>query len=657
MRQIIIFIFLLLAPGVAQAAYGDCAFGDCGTGSSSGGSVSDDAYGSGWDGSTTTAPSQNALYDKIETLGGLSGWTDGGTNVFLTSTSDNVGIGTTAATAQLLVENVGTQASFRVNDAASDTTPMVVGSNGNVGISTHTPAALLSVGSASNFRVDTSGNISTIGGVAVTMSGTQMLMNNSGADYSILNNNTTASTALLLAGGAGVGSTLKLRSTTGVGSTDSIRFQVGNNGATEAGRIITDGNWGIGTTKPNAILNIVGANARIGAAGTVDVASGAGDLYIQSDLEVDGTAKLNDIASGATVNGQLICTADGTNCPAAAGNGWTDGGTNIYTSVTTDTVGLGTTTPNATIEIVKQSTSTLFMASSVASGDGDYLIIKSSGNVGIGTLLPGALLEAQGQIRATSFGVIGSSGQTDFSNANGIAFDGNSALMATPDLIVASTSNVGVGTSVPTTKLHVVGAGTFSTTVSVADDAYAAGWNGSTAVPTKNAVYDKIETLGAASGWTDGGSSVYVTTTSDNVGIGTNSPSASLHLNVNDVDGQPRVKITNATTGSGGSDGFEFGLNDDESVVIRNEEDTDITIYTNGIDWFSFKNNGRFGIGTASPNALIEVNGDTGAGQITLDGDTGGCLMLKDTDNSGCTECDANNGTLSCSTDADCICD
>jgi hypothetical protein len=37
-------------------------------------------------------------------------------------------------------------------------------------------------------------------------------------------------------------------------------------------------------------------------------------------------------------------------------------------------------------------------------------------------------------------------------------------------------------------------AGTF-TTVSVNDDAYAAGWNGSLNVPTKNAVYDKIETM------------------------------------------------------------------------------------------------------------------------------------------------------------------
>lgn len=36
--------------------------------------------------------------------------------------------------------------------------------------------------------------------------------------------------------------------------------------------------------------------------------------------------------------------------------------------------------------------------------------------------------------------------------------------------------------------------------LAVPDDAYAAGWNGSLQVPTKNAIYDKIETLGGAAG-------------------------------------------------------------------------------------------------------------------------------------------------------------
>lgn len=39
---------------------------------------------------------------------------------------------------------------------------------------------------------------------------------------------------------------------------------------------------------------------------------------------------------------------------------------------------------------------------------------------------------------------------------------------------------------------------TFTGDISVPDEAYGAGWNGSAEVPTKNAVYDKIETLQAA---------------------------------------------------------------------------------------------------------------------------------------------------------------
>ena len=41
-------------------------------------------------------------------------------------------------------------------------------------------------------------------------------------------------------------------------------------------------------------------------------------------------------------------------------------------------------------------------------------------------------------------------------------------------------------------------------TLTVPDEAYGPTWNGSTAVPTKNAIYDKIETLSAGGGLTDG---------------------------------------------------------------------------------------------------------------------------------------------------------
>src|SRR6056300_322271 len=42
--------------------------------------------------------------------------------------------------------------------------------------------------------------------------------------------------------------------------------------------------------------------------------------------------------------------------------------------------------------------------------------------------------------------------------------------------------------------------GTFTADISVPDEAYSIGWNGSFEVPTKNAIYDKIETLGGGGG-------------------------------------------------------------------------------------------------------------------------------------------------------------
>lgn len=56
------------------------------------------------------------------------------------------------------------------------------------------------------------------------------------------------------------------------------------------------------------------------------------------------------------------------------------------------------------------------------------------------------------------------------------------------------------GINVTAGDVDVTGNGAFTGFVTVADDAYAAGWNGSTEVPTKNALYDKIETIVAGSG-------------------------------------------------------------------------------------------------------------------------------------------------------------
>src|SRR5690606_15241516 len=64
---------------------------------------------------------------------------------------------------------------------------------------------------------------------------------------------------------------------------------------------------------------------------------------------------------------------------------------------------------------------------------------------------------------------------------------------------ITNAGNVGIGTSSPSARLDVIGgieadSAVFNGDVTVADEAYGAGWNGSTEVPTKNAVYDELET-------------------------------------------------------------------------------------------------------------------------------------------------------------------
>lgn len=63
------------------------------------------------------------------------------------------------------------------------------------------------------------------------------------------------------------------------------------------------------------------------------------------------------------------------------------------------------------------------------------------------------------------------------------------------DLISASRSTINTNfANLNTDKAELSGA-TFTGDINVPDEAYGVGWNGSTEVPTKNAVYDKIETM------------------------------------------------------------------------------------------------------------------------------------------------------------------
>lgn len=351
---------------------------------------------------TATTPAENdndtsvatTAYVQTEISGLGSGpWADGGTNIYASPTTDNVAIGTTTPTAQLLVENLTTGDSFRVNDVSLDGTPFIINSAGNVGIGTTTPGAALQVGSGTALQITSTGisyaGSSTI--VAVNGSATQVTGNGfvgsaggtAGTTFSCTGNSLTSGTCF----GATSSSnsfTGNLFSSTysGTGSGRAGNFVITDSSATGAALrastagtgpafITGTGSVGIGTANPQTLLQVAG-DTKIGN-GTFNNTSANEDLYVEGNLEVDGT--LYGDGSGLT------------NLPSTSG-GWSDGGANVYTSTTTDTVGIGTTGASATLEVVKQSGTKPFMISATATGDGDYLIINSSGVVGIGTTSP-----------------------------------------------------------------------------------------------------------------------------------------------------------------------------------------------------------------------------------------------------------------------------
>lgn len=172
------------------------------------------------------------------------------------------------------------------------------------------------------------------------------------------------------------------------------------------GTAIMNGNVGIGTWSSTQKLQVVGTLAATTVTGA-NVTSGADPGHTHTTISISGL-DISDDTNLAGTTDEIVLTGD-TLSLASAVKGWTDGGTNVYTSTTTDAVGIGTTTPKSGFEFDLR---------------GDQYV---SGNVGIGTTggVPNVPLYVNGAIKVSEI-------------------DGTSAA-GTPFLVYGA--NVGIGTS------------------------------------------------------------------------------------------------------------------------------------------------------------------------------------------------------------------
>ena len=429
-------------------------------------------------------------------------------------------------------------------------------------------------------------------------------------------------------------------------------------------RITDIGNVGIGTSTPNAKLDVQGTQGQL--------------FSVTDDLS-------GDIFSVADISGVPIMNVN------SDGTSYFDGN-----------VGIGTTSPYTQLQVgdSEQTTSAVItiasryggsnpylnfrsghpansnvwnMASIHGDDDGNYngklefrtansgmaaptikMIIKASGNVGIGTTSPSAKLEVAGQT------VINSTGLTEgfqwFNDANEI-FSLEDTSGAGELLLLSSNSvkvvlnangdsylnggNVGIGTTSPDTLLNLASGerGSNAPTVRITNTFTADDWSGDTSdlgrfeFFTEDTSGNGPYILGKISIKNDqtvgtptlpSGAMVFGTTTynapggstermritsSGRVGIGTSLPATTLQVN----------GLISADQGAG--NGYTF-VGDLDTSIERPAQNT-IILKTAGSERLRVNSSGNVGINVTNPNARLNVNGGIkieGTGSLSFGG-------------------------------------
>jgi hypothetical protein len=542
----------------------------------------------------------------------------------------NVGIGTNSPTALLSISSTTPSLDLFKVTAGSNT--VVINSSGNVGIGTSTPTRALDVYSTANgyaAQITNGFGGSSAGGLLIKTSDG----NGVASAFQIDSYQMSSWFTVKNPGGNGVvgiaTSTPSARfAITGGGTGTGRAFAIANSSNAEKFTILDNGNVGVGTTSPWKTLSVAGSMSLTGAFFDGSASAGTNGMVLQTTGSATqwvatsslGFASATQIGSGTA--GQF---------PYYAAAGSDLSATSTLFLSTGGNVGIGYTSPQQKLHV---------RGGAIASGGGNT---------------EGALVLYPANTANNWFNIR----NADAGGSEGLRF-GKGAYPSTTDLMTLTPAgNLGIGTTTPTKALSVTGSAYVSGLLSVGTSENTSAYVSITTAAANTAAFrytdgtnytinggysaNGVGYLGGLSGTAfalhANASEVMRLTTGGNVGIGTTTPGAKLQA----VSTTEQLRL-----GYDGQNYSTFTVNSDSDLTISNSSATgDISINPNAVlnlgtsltdnilmgrtDIGGFYTaissqggetmrvaNGSVGIGTTSPYARLSVSGSTATTTMAL---------------------------------------